>query len=203
MTSNRGRGSEPVQGRLAHILGAALATLGLSGGAAMAACAPLPNAMKYDAKVRQGATCAFDRAAENDRGGVYKGGKAVDIGGGFVGQKLTFDPTGCDRIETLVVLDCTAGRMAAFSGTTNPVFTGGPIPVGPVNTRVRNLQPPYGPVALRASMVLDDLIAKARSYSIGVGRTPEGLFVGKRARNRFDVFCGCGVFYPGSQGAAG
>lgn len=188
--------------RLAHILGAALATLGLSG-AVMAACAPLPTAMKYDSKVRQGASCVFDRAAENDRGGVYKGGKAVDIGGGFVGQKLTFDPTGCDRIETLVVLDCNAGQMAAFNGTTNPVFKGGPIPVGPVNTSIRNLQPPHGPVALRPSMKLSELIAKARSHSIGVGRTPEGLYVGKRPRNQFDAFCGCGLFYPGSKGAAG
>ncbi|MGR3492561.1 MAG: hypothetical protein ACU0DW_10920 [Shimia sp.] len=171
-----------------------------------AACPPAPFSLLGDRAVRQGASCAFTGAHHNDNVGKYEGEAAIDIGGGLVGQKLIYDPSGCDHLEDLVVLDCAAGEMAAFSGTTSSVAVnedGALVPiVGPSSSSIRALQPPHGPLALSSQTTLTRLIALAEGANIHTLRDPEELFAAPGEGNRFDVWCGCKRFYPGSAGAS-
>ena len=183
------------------VIALALLAAGLASEAA-AVCAPLPTASRFDTPVKQGPDCAFEGAAENDVNGFYGGRPPVDIGGGLVGQRLVQDRTGCDNIETLLVVDCTTGRLAAFSGTSEPVLKPtGEVIIGPVGTYTANLQPPKGPLRLNASARIDELIDTARKYRIGLRTSEPELWLGTRSRNRFDAFCGCKRFYPESPGA--
>lgn len=181
-----------------------IALWALSGGAALAVCPPLPTDLSYDHPLRQGADCAFDGGAENDVRGFYRARPAVDIGHGQVGQRLMSVTASCGGYtERVLVLDCVAGDWLALTGAPWPVNgPRGELPIGAAPAFLaENIQPPHGPIALGRGTSLGRLKDLARAHEIGWTSSLEYLRIGSRARNRFDLWCGCRRFYPNSAGA--
>lgn len=169
-----------------------LAVVALPGAAAACDVDPLAGT---DRPIQIGGDCSFQFAADPDGSQIFEGRPAVNLGGGRVAQRVTTGDA-CSETERLVMVDCATGEATALLGAYED--TG----VGSFNNRTRLIQPPHGPVGLTANTTVSDAIAMARSGDVEV--VPEFLNTIARlnARNRFNPFCGCALFYPNLPGSS-
>jgi hypothetical protein len=129
-------------------------------------------------------------------GGFILGGRAIDIGDGRVGQKIT-KINGCRRTEYLLFVECLTGSGITIMGEYQSGSGGGDVEMLSIST----MQSPYGPIALRAATTVDevDAVAKANDYKYTRDVMAD---VNKMIRpQRYDPFIGCKIFYPESPGA--
>jgi hypothetical protein len=156
-----------------------------------AACAgPVaPDGWK-DARVSVGPDCSYSGAG-SEYGFDILAGKAVDIGGGRIGQRVT-EEGACSSNQYLLVVDCNDGGMIGIGG----VPYGNELSGG---LSVKLLQAPHGAIRLTATTTVADLVAVARANGYSYWQdVPERIAKMKR-RNRPDPACGCRLFYPDSE----
>ena len=163
-----------------------------------AACEPLPAHLIKDPKIEKQADCSF---TEGEYGsiGPLEGGKAINIGNGLVGQRLSnyFDSGLCGiEAQELFLMNCTTGE--------DLVFEGAPLNGDPYNQgrEIASIQHPKGPLRLGPDATLEQLASVARRS--GIEYKTNSIRARAKAikrKNRFDPSCGCKLFYPGSVGA--
>lgn len=179
---------------------AIICALGASVVASVAmACEPLPPHLVKDPKIRKSADCSFSEGQWGYHG-PHTGGPAVRIGEGKFAQKLTsfYDGGLCGiELERLLVVDCDKVQDVLFEGRERD-----PEAHSETGTEIRSIQPPKGPIALKASSSLEQLKTAAKRARIDFAEnTVRGLAASTKRRNRFDPYCGCKLHYPQSQGA--
>jgi hypothetical protein len=142
-----------------------------------------------------------DRRNAHDQGSGYfsfrsiRGGKAIDIGDGRVGQKLIMD-YGCQTSEHLLFAECNTGNALLVAGEEVPDYI-----LGGGYSSIARIQPPYGPIALTARSTVDEVaeIAEANGYSYTRDVMADPMTMARF--QRYDPFIGCKLFYPDSPGA--
>ncbi|MEX0284805.1 MAG: hypothetical protein AB3N23_09355 [Paracoccaceae bacterium] len=178
-------------------IAAFLASVPVWTGAALA-CEPLPpQPLWADKRIKVEGNCAFTQAEGHYDTSIW-GNKAIDIGGGKVGQKVN-EAAVCRVYERLVVVDCNAGQGIFVEGVVDPqdnVDLGG----GP-STSIAVIQHPKGPIRLTSTTTISDIAAVAQRAGLTYTTDLTQDLSRMKKRNRYNPYCGCAVFYPGSTGA--
>jgi hypothetical protein len=172
----------------------------IASGQPTAACedTPLP---KTNRSTVTGADCSFSAAGPHD---FLSGFPTRDIGNGKVAFRLTDDRT-CGPLEELVFVDCNSGQSIAVRGEMDPETVArlkrtGAVLLG-VDERIKFIQPPFGDIALTGASTVES-IREASDRSGYVARTDLREWIASfKRRDRFDLFCGCKLYYPESVGA--
>lgn len=150
-----------------------------------------------DPKIKVAADGSFTEAGRVWAGSI-SGGAVTDLGQGRVAQKITAN-FACDIRETLLFVDCRAGRTISLEGqyVAEDSFGGGS------TTRIDRLQAPKGAIRWSKVDTVEDVakIAAKNGYGIGPDATEEVAKM--RRRDRYDPFNGCKIFYPDLPGAGG
>jgi len=166
---------------------------------ALACAIPAPPAGWVDAPVQINADCSFAHAEEEHF--MHLSGRApLDLKNGRVGQRWMHGSGACASGESLVVADCFELEIVRIFGQPdpeNPMVMGG----GGMMTSVDFLYPPAGKVRLTPTTTVGDLIVLAEREGYDYATNVAGFVAGLKPINRFDPFCGCTLYYPGSVGA--
>ncbi|WP_425049910.1 hypothetical protein [Psychromarinibacter sp. S121] len=129
---------------------------------------------------------------------------ADDLGGGFVRQTY-FDGFACAATQSGVVIDCNAGQAVIYGPSALIEFAAEP---GPENAQYAGTYAavdaaakagtplPLGEIKRRAAGMANAAIVPVVGKAIGISNT------GAPSNRRYDLSCGCKVFYPGSAGAS-
>ena len=162
------------------------------------ACEPLPDpGIWIDKKIRVAADCSFSEAGDHYENNLT-GNKAINIGGGRIGQKVE-SYHACRTDERLIFVDCTTAQGVFVEGIVDPKnaldFGSGP------STSIAMIQRPRGPLRLTASTTVAEVVATAKRAGLSHTTDLAADLSGMKKRNRYNPFCGCAVFYPGSAGA--
>jgi hypothetical protein len=170
--------------RLARSRLSGLLTLFVLGPAATLACVPPDSSrVPVDRPITLYSDGSFIDASEDDDWYALRAGPARDIGGGRVGQIITSGY--CQPLEQLLFVDCTTGSAIIVDG----------------NLSTRDLQPPYGPLALTSATTVADVASLGAREGWTVRTNVLELASAHGRRNHFNPFFGCEIFYPGSVGA--
>jgi hypothetical protein len=129
-------------------------------------------------------------------GSYVSGNKPTDIGSGRVGQKITAG-SGCGSAEYLLFMDCTNGEAIRVAGAPDENYN----IAGAYLAAIRLIQPPYGPIALRATTTVVEVEAIARANDYEYTRDVMADVNNMIRPQRYDPFIGCKIFYPESPGA--
>lgn len=126
-------------------------------------------------------------------------GNAVrNRGNGRVAQKIIFSNYGCIKAEALLFVDCTKPNTVLLFGRPDEhMFAGG------WRTNIAAIQYPNGPLSVTDSSTVESLTRTARQHGIEYMTDARQLFDQVDKRDRYDVYLGCKLFYPGSPGASG
>lgn len=152
--------------------------------------------------------CSFDGAGYDAKHSassrvmsIGSGGKAFDIGHGRIAQRLSFGRHTCSYEEQLLVVDCRNLEGARFTGVypvDNELEATGSMPYV---ANIYLIQPPHGPIALKANTQISELVSLARDGGIDYTTDYDGQAHELTLKNRYDPHCGCNLFYPDSAGA--
>lgn len=192
-----------------------LVAVGLAG--PVAACEALIDTR--DNRMRVAADGSFDNANIADPFGIFfsypkdqpvdvpafnglhdmaQGNPVRDRGDGRIAQKIVFSNYSCNASEALLFVDCNGPEAILIFGVLPPDKIS---PAGTSLTSIAAIQPPLGPIAIRATSTVDDLARTARRAGIGYLVSPGPLFAGTPRRDRYDILSGCRLFYPDLAGA--
>ena len=154
-----------------------------------------------DLRTKQNPDCSFVGAGQND---WISGYSARDIGNGKVAFRLA-DDSSCGPQEKLVFVDCDTAQSIAIRGAMDPKMAAllkpGVVELLGVDERIKFIQPPFGPIRVTEASTVASLAKTAsRANYKSLTDLPEWISSFKR-RDRFDLFCGCKVYYPDSEGA--
>lgn len=142
---------------------------------------------------------AVEVLAFNGLHDMAQGNPVQDRGNGRIAQKIVFSNYGCNASEALLVVDCNGPEAILIFGVLPPDKTS---PAGTSLTSIVAIQPPLGPITIRATSTVDDLARTARRAGLEYLVSPGPLFAGKPKRDRYDILSGCRLFYPDLAGAA-
>lgn len=166
------------------------------------ACEPVPPADQRDGEDRPITIFldgSFQDAARDDTWEGFSARPVRDIGGGRVGQVLEQSLGNCLIYQSLLVVDCTAAEALVVEGLPDRPET---VPHSiSLEASARQLQPPYGPLALTPDTTVADVATLARTQGWVFTTRVEELASARGAHNHFDPFMGCEIYYPGSAGA--
>lgn len=121
------------------------------------------------------------------------GNPVRDRGNGRIAQKITFSNYGCNVSEALLFVDCNGPEAILIFGVLPPDKIS---PAGMSRTSIAAIQPPQGPISIRATSTVTDLARTARRAGIEYLLSPSPLFAGTPRRDRYDILTGCRIFYP-------
>lgn len=124
---------------------------------------------------------------------MARGYPVRDRGNGRVAQKIVFSNYGCIASEALLFVDCNGPEAILLFGVLPRDKVS---PAGTSFTSVAAIQPPLGPISVRATSTVDDLARTARRAGIEYLVSPAPLFAGTPRRERYDILSGCTLFYP-------
>jgi hypothetical protein len=139
-----------------------------------------------------------DAPAFNGLHDMAQGNPVRDRGKGRIAQKIVFSNSGCNASEALLFVDCNGPQAILIFGVLPPDKIS---PAGMSVTSVAAIQPPLGPITIRATSTVDDLARTARRAGIEYLVSPGPLFAGTPERDRYDILSGCRLFYPDLAGA--
>ncbi|CAN1566784.1 hypothetical protein MCELHM10_02954 [Paracoccaceae bacterium] len=156
----------------------------------------------YDKRISVAADCSFEdpyveRFGLEHTRNARSGGPAVDVGNGRIAQKIVSSEV-CFPFEHLLVVDCNSGESTLILGAPKPEAEGSYLG----GAYIEYIQPPNGPISLGPQTTVDALIATARSNELEVVEDARTFLEGTRKRDRYDIGCGCDLYYPQSPGAA-
>lgn len=169
--------------------------------AALTAPAQACDAPLYDPKWRDGpgrgaADCSFTDADEFP-GQTISASRAQTIGNGLLGQVVTVYQA-CGIYQTLMVVDCnTTETLMIEAPEGNPPVSFG----GSNNREIKDLYAPRGKLQLRKTDTVSRLQARAASHGYKTTTDVAGRIAQMKKHNRYNPFCGCGLFHPDSAGA--
>lgn len=127
-----------------------------------------------------------------------QGNAVQDRGDGRIAQKIVFSNYGCNASEALLFVDCNGPEAILLFGVAPPDKIS---PAGMSLTSIAAIQPPLGPISIRATSTVKDLARVARRADIEYLVSPAPLFAGTPERDRYDILSGCRLFYPDLAGA--
>ena len=167
------------------------------------------EAAKVDDPVVTNPDCSFtDADAFNVNDDEYYlvryllGAPVRDIGNGRVAQRLS-EPLCGGVTEHLLFVNCAAGESVMIEGVEEPGLTidGYYVP----DFLIRYIQPPYGNAGVTSATTVEDLSQRAMQAGYAILSdvntyldTPNRL---RKIADRYDVSCGCKLFYPDTVGA--
>lgn len=165
---------------------------------ALACSIPPKPAGWTDKPVRIGGDCSF-KGAEETHYGYLKGNAPVDLGGGRIGQRWLHDSSPCTSGESLIVADCQSLEIVRVFGQPDPTS----LEIAGVghSTSVDYLYAPKGKIRLSQKTSVGQVASMAQRAGYQYQTNVTGFIARLQPRNRFDPFCGCKRFYPGSTGA--
>lgn len=160
-------------------------------------CLTLENSgLIFDRRTTVDEQCEYANADKDDRNVNSTGRPVVDVGAGKVAQSRT-KSAGCSIENTLLVVDCTRPQAIAIQGTVSEEETGNGLFV----ESIRGIQiSGGGPIALRATTTIDELLAISEKHQLIYVTGPE--LVKSDQEVGLDTFCGCKLYYPDTPGAA-
>ncbi|NSX56611.1 hypothetical protein [Parasulfitobacter algicola] len=150
----------------------------------------LPGLQDYlsNKPVQQDAVCAVQNGGVED---WLRLGPAQDVGNGRVFQTY--------GSETAIVTDCKNNEFIHLFGKVNELQS----TTCGAYLELSIYLPPKGSFDLAHGATLQEFASYAQAEGMGIDRpTAEHLYNSPRRRDRFDIFCGCKIFYPDSAGAA-
>lgn len=127
-----------------------------------------------------------------------QGNAVQDRGNGRIAQKIVFSNYSCNASEALLFVDCNGPEAILLFGALPPDKIS---PAGMSLTSIAAIQPPLGPISIRATSTVKDLARIARRAGIEYLVSPAPLFAGTPERDRYDILSGCRLFYPDLAGA--
>ena len=145
--------------------------------------------------------CSFKGAGEND---YYFGFAARDIGNSKIAFRMVSKDS-CPYQEELVFVDCGSAEILTIDGVMDPVYVaelkaenatalGG-------DYEIKYIQKPYGPISVTSKSTANGLERTAQKAGLASARDLLDRIAEFKHRDRFDPYCGCKLFYPGSAGA--
>ena len=157
----------------------------------------LVPALPVDREIKVAADGSFVDASWSDNRRALEGSPIVNIGGGRTGQVIT-QWGGCSRSEQLLFVDCTTAEGVLLEGERHlevPEIAGGSF------ASVAAIQPPLGPIGLRATSTVSQVVEQARTSEIGFETNVSRHAAARGNRNAYDPYFGCKLYYPDSAGA--
>lgn len=118
-----------------------------------------------------------------------------DRGNGKIAQRLVTSGF-CSASEALLFLDCDTGESLIVLGKGTPPADFEV--AGLIGDTVENIQPPYGPISIGPDTTATALFELAKKHNITT-KAPSDYFRKVSKRDRYDITCGCKLFYPGSK----
>ena len=181
--------------------GALVVGLCVFGPGASMACTPLdPATPVIDTPIIIKADGSFQDASDWDNVTMLFGNPVRDIGGGRTGQVIATNGGGCQLMQSLIFVDCTAGQAIIVHGTDPaPGSTGDE---AELLASTRALQPPDGPLSLTATTTVAEVAAIVVAQGWQAEADVPGLIAAMEPQNRYDPFFGCKAFYPDLPGAS-
>lgn len=143
-----------------------------------------------------GPDCSFENAGRG-RWGHGRGAAVVNIGGGRIGQKITFGHFGCSASQVLLFKNCNVDAGIVLVGK----FGHGPQIAGGSFTSIEAIQAPDGPIGLTKNSTVGELQEIAIDNDIRFSTDLKDFFQENAKMKRFDYSCGCELYYPDSPGA--
>ncbi|WP_170409240.1 hypothetical protein [Ruegeria atlantica] len=134
-------------------------------------------------RVVQETDCSFKNGGDQD---WIQGGASLDLGNGFVGQKI-------DR--SVNVIDCNNRTGINISGPVVGLTSCGP------SIDVDEIWPLPTGLVPTAEGRLADLAERASRRDLAVYFDVNERFKTEKRKDRFDQLCGCKLYYPDSPGA--
>ena len=140
--------------------------------------------------------CSFNGGGNNH---YFSGDPAVDIGAGKITQKIVSNPT-CPYQEHLLIADCGTGKIVVIDGILDPEITkelasSGAYMLGG-DYKTEYLFAPYGPVRISQNTQVEKLASNLKADGISTTENLRELIASFKRKNRFDLMCGCKLFYP-------
>ena len=142
-----------------------------------------------DPRIEIRSDCSF---VDNGPGGNIEGFPVRDRGNMRIGQRIA-TAYFCGRYEELLFVDCSAKELVVLQGKPNPTDLG-------AYNIVDQIQKPKGPIEITGSSTVSGLINTAEGSGIGYYTDLVARLNRDKRKNRFDPYCGCKLFYPGSAG---
>ncbi|MBV1865407.1 MAG: hypothetical protein KUG74_13390 [Rhodobacteraceae bacterium] len=165
---------------------AVLAT-GLLGNSAYACSIMTPE---KNLRVKQARDCSFINAGPND---FSSGARAVDAGNNKVTQIVTYLFG-----SAIVVTDCQTGEGITVHGKADAAE---PRTTCPASTVIEPYLASNGGLRLNSANPLIDFVMAARRMKLPVDLSGDAIVRRFKAKDKYDAFCGCKLFYPNSVGA--
>lgn len=165
------------------------------------ACSPRvfwgPGILK-DKPISIAADCSFEDAyVERIRNGPHYtmnkrlGGPVRDYGDGRIAQKIT-PSTLCARSEMLLFVDCNTGESVLIEGKPDEYDH---------DRLIKYIQRPHGPISLGPKSTVAGLEQIAKEHDLDLVEDVKAFLAGSNKRDRYDLACGCKLYYPESIGA--